>query len=127
MTSDDHYLVVPIRLRPQAVERVDALLAQGPATLSRSQLIRMLVAHALDGFPVANLRPPEPTPDERQAKRDARIKEPAWAPEMRALHAPPPHGEGLTNAELAERLRLTEVNVRARLKRLGLPANRSRR
>lgn len=118
-TTEPNDVVLPLRLSRSLMERIDALVRAGPRDRSRADVVRDLLALGITHYVPPPVVPEPPRRVVEQARRDARIKDPEWAPELRALHA-----EGLTNAQICERTGWTEANVRTRMHRLQLKANR---
>jgi DNA-binding NarL/FixJ family response regulator len=117
-SKDQNEVVLSIRIPRSLLERVDAAVRVGRRDRTRSALLREVLTLGIEAY---EHRPedPQPTPEEVQAARDARIKEPEWAPRIRDLHA-----RGLTNLQIAEETGWTLSNVRQKLFRLRLRANR---
>jgi DNA-binding NarL/FixJ family response regulator len=127
-STDPNEVVMSIRVPRRLLEQVDELVTHGPRTGTRAGLLRELLAA---GVEVHRVRQAEASTPEAvaariraekaaaQARRDARIKDPPWGPQLRELHA-----QGLTNQEIAEQTGWTRENVRQKLFKLKLAANR---
>lgn len=129
MSHEPRSRVLSTRVPEHIGAQVDALLTVGTRHRTESTLVFELIALGLQHFEAveaqrmapearrARLAAAEQATTERRAA--SRGRPPEWEPELRRLHA-----DGLSNAALAEAMGTTPENIRQRLRRLGLSANR---